>query len=353
MLQLERVIFSEGLLKIPPVLLGMVTEDVLNVAAAYYSYKIQAEHRKEAYQLQLISNSLKTIDTEKDKDLYDATKDWFVKTRRTVYELEGIKERVLDPVSTKELGDFESHIKNGYFLLRYPLTEELFSRWYPGGKEAPLDLKNILTTTEYQKQNDSSPTLVCFIGFLGKYQGKSHQGLYHNASNLGVYMINIPLPYIENWQKSENELENIVDYLPTTIEHELGHFVQELFQLAKTNVPHREKRYRKFGYPSKTIQQPGDEYAPNKDDWADPHGLRDIEFYTRLADARTNLIKGLEKYKTNWNFERFKAFVGASQDTENFEDTDPWLKILKDKAPGKYKKAVAELYKAVRDEYLP
>lgn len=352
MLQLEHVIFSEGLLKIPPVLQARVTQDVLNVAASYYSYQIKARYSRHSRQLGMISNSLKLIDAQKEEELYAATRKWFEATKDILYALEDNKERILDAVSTNEYTDFENHIKDGYFVLRYPLTEELFQGWYPGGKEMSVDLKNILTPTQYQKENNSAPTLVCFIEFLMKHQKASYDGLYREASSLGVYMINIPLPVVENIEERDTDLEGVVDSLPTTVEHELGHFVQELLQIAKTNVPHREKRYRLFGYPSKKIQQNKAEYTANNSGWADPHSLRDIEFYTRLADAKTRLIGGLENRLTNWNLERFKAFVGTSQDNETFGEVDLWFKILAKEAPGKYKKAVAELYKTVRGQYF-
>lgn len=91
MLQLERVIFSEGLLKIPPVLQRVVTEDVLNVAATYYSHKIEAERKRHTAQLVMFKASLKSIEVEKEPELYKATEERVEQTRDVLYTLQDYK----------------------------------------------------------------------------------------------------------------------------------------------------------------------------------------------------------------------------------------------------------------------
>jgi hypothetical protein len=246
-----------------------------------------------------------------------------------------------------EWENFGTHARNGYYILRYPFTEKLLTSWYP------VDLKNVLTTTEFQKTNDSGPSLSCLIEFLKRGEKRNYLGKYQPNTEFGVYTIHIILPFIENIQDRDNGLDSVIDKLPGTVTHELGHFAQELLQVAKTNVPHREKNLRKFGYPSKSIQQGGEELTPDKSAWVNQHELRDIEFYTRLADAKTELTANLDSFDRKWNAQNFKAFIGVNQDSDFAHYSNHWLKTLKTQAPGKYKKAVAELYKAVRDQYLP
>jgi hypothetical protein len=75
MLQLEQVIFSEGLLKIPPVLHRKVIDDVLDVAAAYYSYKIETEKNRLSREIENLKARLESASPEglDLKDVYSET----------------------------------------------------------------------------------------------------------------------------------------------------------------------------------------------------------------------------------------------------------------------------------------
>lgn len=144
--------------------------------------------------------------------------------------------------------------------------------------------------------------------------------------------------------------------LKRAIDHELGHWSQSYMNiiLGKANT---------FGRPSKDIQ------TPDVKQWAEEdlkrqllqrgiqpdemHSLDDVEFYTDLiseVDRFKGMLRGMKIIETfGSEMEFLKVFVGMTPSPTGWERTyvSPFFDILKRHAPGKWRKAVKELTKAV------
>ncbi len=82
------------------------------------------------------------------------------------------------------------------------------------------------------------------------------------------------------------------------------------------------------------------------------HYLRDVEFYTNLGNDTRHLLSLIPKVKDGMRREFFKYFVGDTTESSKHSihySARMWK--LKEEAPAKWAKAVAELHKAV-EEYL-
>ena len=226
------------------------------------------------------------------------------------------------------------------------LTPEMFEGWQPGNKN--IDITKLLYLKFKQQKSPQlylrheykrSPTQI----FKTPGGGESYLGYYSSMKKYGgtdnVYEIVIVIPYIDiDTGNFDYQTEAPLEELNTTIDHELGHLVQELIQQIATGKSQREFSGAgyKFGVNSKKISNKIEREQYPK------HELRDVEFYTRLGDVKTQIEKNLIYSSPKSKLIYFKNFIGYPKETTT---TIRWLSVLKKENPRKYFKAVKELYK--------
>ncbi len=217
---------------------------------------------------------------------------------------------------------------------------------------------------------------------------------------VSLYFLKAPIDRAGDWQDSSSTmriflvmkdittlsgLEHRLRLLYQTIYHELQHMGQNYLQIKNTRkykaitkedpYPYEDPPKFQAGLPSQSIQ--------NKVVWHDPksvtslpkdeqgelhHGLRDIEFYTDLNDEIETLKRLIIKYPKNIRMELVKSFINKNY-TPKLQDKVPYLdreeiwrltntvsfhsnffeNLLKYE-PGKYQKAVKELFKKIENE---
>ena len=254
-------------------------------------------------------------------------------------------------------------------------------------KELPY-LKKLWGTTPQSLLDDPSETTQFLLKKMQEKLDKANNGQGKWSS------INVQLttkPSIERalgwWQEltmtlavvipERVEPHNITESLMKTLRHELQHMAQSLLREAMTDISsytdHRKKeRIPSPGMPSRHIMTPKHLQEENRKDaptrrWNDPnpssaetHALDDVEFYTVLSDeiqqARRFLNQAIESrrrdYKLEIPVEEQKNFllwfIKASNKEPSFyvpKDFSAFA-VWKKHAPGKYRKAVGEFYKA-------
>lgn len=160
--------------------------------------------------------------------------------------------------------------------------------------------------------------------------------------SVALNRLTVKMPHLAGqmpWPKTEKRLRAVV-------QHELRHFSQSYL---KTLLSLADEA----GKPSKAIQTPAFSQHDRQRgmDQSEMHALDDIEFYTDLADAIDRIKEYLEENPMSKadRTEAVRKFVGlpTSRHTSFYVSVDWFFSALKRKAPGKYRKAVAELIKAV------
>ena len=127
--------------------------------------------------------------------------------------------------------------------------------------------------------------------------------------------------------------------LKDILEHEMIHVGQTILQRGKGlkeegGLPGRSLREEGVSPSGLRLRQPGDRRTP--------HELQDVEFYTRLNDTVRDFEKRVQKVP-----------VGKREDFFNdYVKRNTWFRVLRQKAPRKYAKAVSELRKAI-ESLLP
>lgn len=159
-----------------------------------------------------------------------------------------------------------------------------------------------------------------------------------------------------------NNLEKMLESIERTVYHELQHLVQEYLQRIKGLKewgglpPNKTRDTKQFDHLGNILNQPQKTVE---------HTLRDVEFYTNLTETIKDFYVVLFKYPTNLRKLLFNVWVGKNSlselekaDKDIFLETKTYIDnavhffdSLKNNQFEKYKKAVAELYKAV-DQYL-
>jgi len=194
-----------------------------------------------------------------------------------------------------------------------------------------------------------------------------HRGVFKDpvtSGDLVVFPVEVYIPWIDVDTNIDWNFRDVVRQMNSTIDHELGHFVQEIGIVRFRGKI--EDNSRKFGYPPRKLlnKVPGSktQTAPEykqTGQWAHPHELRDTEFYTRLRDVKVRIEEVLidpKTYKFNRdpyveNLSNFRLMVGVDPTgykdgfVVSYREIDPWLDYLKKNDSGKWNKAVKELYK--------
>ena len=196
-------------------------------------------------------------------------------------------------------------------------------------------------------------------GQVFKSNGESYAGLYPGRQTFDpekpVYWVHIVIPFIDISDGAAYRFQNAKTSLASIVDHELGHFVQEVLQVIDTGLD-RDKEWKMspkdqtrmtYGLPSKKLSKPGER---NLFDGDTPHALRDVEFYTRLSDSAASMKQELSSptFTEKDKMDRFKYITGYTFDkpyTAYSLKQDPWLFTLKQKNTAKWGKAVKELYK--------
>lgn len=230
----------------------------------------------------------------------------------------------------------------------YGLFSDMFQGWNPGSK--PIDLSKVIKT----EQGDTVSLYVKFV-FQKENENLENAGHYSGRISDKIYSINVVIPFIPDNNLNTYKIDEVLEELNSTIDHELGHLVQDLLQHATLGYSRTMGR-EKFGYPSKKISQKTPELSP-EGKWNERHEVRDVEFYTRLGDSKVRAEKILANKKRDTlktKIDVFKAIVGLQSPYLPYQQQfykDPWFAVLKKESPGKWAKAVKELYKSLAEYF--
>lgn len=158
------------------------------------------------------------------------------------------------------------------------------------------------------------------------------------------------------------DLDYLLDYILTTLRHELQHAQQML--IMKTH-----NLFNLGGLPD--TRDPDKDFDYYNQQWKKEHPLRSVEFYPRLSDeisrfTGSTFIKDIvndpnmskQQIKKEVN-DRIKYWTGSEPAPSNKyvprgptgDSVRPFFKALRDNRPTRYKKAVREFTKAI-DNYL-
>jgi hypothetical protein len=173
-------------------------------------------------------------------------------------------------------------------------------------------------------------------------------GIYHHSTDEfhPAISANIEPEYLE--------IKNILEYyewnanmLKSTMSHELRHLIQfESFEDKYIGLPSpriQSRDYDIHGIHKQQLSFPGMEQEQ-------PHPLRDIEFHARLGDEV--MYFKYFNFRPEQRIHALKAWVGII-DYVDFGgspgrvNNSEFFKALKDHAPGKWREAVKQFYKAV------
>ena len=138
----------------------------------------------------------------------------------------------------------------------------------------------------------------------------------------------------------------------TIVVHEMTHFAQDLLtEVVRGNNQIMNGVEDAFGQPSKKIRTP--EYSQHQGFEGlvnENHQLDDIEFYTNLRDAISDIMGRLDTYPSEDKVIYFKALT-AQRQSKALTPPNPFFETLKREAPLKWKKAVGEAYKLVFNSF--
>jgi hypothetical protein len=152
-----------------------------------------------------------------------------------------------------------------------------------------------------------------------------------------------------SWDPKEREMTVLADVGLNTVRHELQHMVQSMLD---SIIPKG-----KGGMPSRSLMTPQYNQSANRDyrnlehhdfghetpDALQTHALDDREFYTVLSDIIDNIKEWVERGHADASEQRSKILdlmgVGGGR-------PDPRMQAWKRFAPGKYRKAIKEFYRA-------
>ncbi len=282
-----------------------------------------------------------------DKD-FESIKDYREESASLIDHLDSL--RTSQNQLTNTIGDnYEKAINQWGFNRNYRLFLDMFQGWNPGSK--PIDLSKVLKST-----NEAPVSLYVKFVFQKENEILENQGHYSGRVSVNFYSINIVIPFIPDNNLSTHKFDEVLDDVYSTIDHELGHLVQDLLQHAVTGYSRKTERGT-YGYPSKKISQKTPEISP-EGKWSEKHEVRDIEFYTRLGDSKVRAEKILANKKRDTlktKLDVFKVIVGlqapynSRYHAEFYQD--PWFAVLKKENPGKWSKAVKELYKSLAEYF--
>jgi hypothetical protein len=251
------------------------------------------------------------------------------------------------------------------FNYNLKLTPELFKHWQIGNNPNDVsqedieklkyrnDLQKIHFRIQFLKKDEPSPTSSAGERYSGLYSGHRLNG--GDPKLPGWFAVDIVVPYLSFKALLQKEdIEETLRDINTTIEHELGHWTQDILQKMKTGkfvnkaAVEGQKGY-KFGIQSKSLQNKKNSngfYIKDKM----VHGERDVEFYTNLINSKNYIEHYLEQmieidHRSNKDIlNKFKELVGYNVFKRNFSMAEPRMEALRDSNKLKWMKAIKLLY---------
>lgn len=260
-------------------------------------------------------------------DLHD---DWYLGAEKLEDHQERVRQDLILAISEKE-EEIVEYERQGYSTRGY----HAYLR----------KLKDLL--------NDFDNNLEAFKGIFVVVDGRTRGdgkpgGSWENGTRtLSVY-VKLPTnetdyPIVKTLQKQ----------IWKVVVHEMTHLAQYLLtEVVRGNNQIMNSVEDAFGQPSKKIRTPehsqhrefgglGNRYQVNEN-----HQLDDMEFYTNLRDAISDIMGRLNTYPAEDKVIYFKALT-AQRQSEVMVTPNPFFETLKREAPPKWKKAVGEAYKLV------
>ena len=244
------------------------------------------------------------------------------------------------------------------------LTPESFKYWQIGNNPNDVSqedieklkygngLQDIRFRIKFLGKDEDNPVSVAGEGYWGLYSGHRLNG--GDETIPGWFQIDIVVPYISyNHLLYKDKIESTLKQVNTTIEHELGHWTQDILQKMKTGkfvnkaAQEGQKGY-KFGIQSKKLQNKKNSngfYIKDKM----VHGERDVEFYTNLINSKNYIEDYLEgmievNQPNKEVLNTFKELVGYNVRNRRYSMTEPRIEALKNTNKLKWMKAIKLLY---------
>lgn len=259
---------------------------------------------------------------------------------------------------------------NWGFNLTARLTPEQFTGWEPGGK--PFSKEDLEKLRHVDPWETAYPDLYIQCKFK-KTQGQQfvtnvgeHYLGFYSSPRGKIYGIELVVPTfnlaVENHDINEmafvgEKFERDMRKVFYTLEHELGHFVQDILQKIKTGLTTNQSfitnqakdQTYEYGVNSKKLSKPKDRLTSSEDTDGKltAHGGRDVEFYTNLGDSYNEIKHQLLGFQNEYAKNRlswFKRMIGWDQENRYKYVLDHDMEWLKQNNRPKWIKAIKVLY---------
>lgn len=160
-----------------------------------------------------------------------------------------------------------------------------------------------------------------------------------HTSRGGVWMYSKMLLQVDAHATDASSVSSFqqgADWIKETARHEVQHVGQDLLRFI-------QGMKEDAGLPGKAIREPREPGNYKRK----PHALRDVEFYTRIADEVEIFLRRVRKIPMGDRRYFVREVVGLSRGLSR--NTVSFFKELKDNEPKKWQKAVAEFFKAIEE----
>ncbi len=271
------------------------------------------------------------ISPREDKKWFsvDLNEDWYLGAEKLEDHQEMVRQDLISVISEKEkeIVEYESQ---GYSTRR----NHAFLR----------ELKDLLD--DFDNNLEAFKGIFVVVDGITKGDGKPRGSWENGKRTLSVY---VKLPKNETDYPIVKVLQKEIW---TIVVHEMTHFAQDLLtEVVRGNNQIMNGVEDAFGQPSKKIRTP--EYSQHQGFEGlvnENHQLDDIEFYTNLRDAISDIMGRLDTYPSEDKVIYFKALT-AQRQSKALTPPNPFFETLKREAPLKWKKAVGEAYKLVFNSF--
>jgi hypothetical protein len=265
----------------------------------------------------------------------DLHEDWYIGAEKLEEHQERVKQDLVETISEKEQ-EIVEYEKEGWSTQRnHIFLNELKSK---------LD--------DFDQSLEAFKGIFVVVGGRTRGDGKPAGSWETRRRELSVY-VKVPangedFPIVEKlqkliWQTVVHEMTHVAQYLLTEVvsnKLQIMNFVEDAFGKPSKKIRTPEhSQHREFGGIGNNYYQVDEN-----------HKLDDMEFYTNLRDAISDIMDRLNTYPAEDKVIYFKALT-AQRQREVMTPANLFFETLKTHAPLKWKKAVGEAYKLVFNSF--
>lgn len=216
----------------------------------------------------------------------------------------------------------------------------------------------------YVKAGDPTPASVGWdkLTAVLDFKGTQHKG-GHWAGEERELLVELGSGSVSGYVRTSEQARTVAEFryglseMLRILRHELRHVGQDVLAAIHgvsedAGLPSRSTRDLEYGSSGRKLDAPVDERGRTL---MRTHPLRDVEFYTRLGDEVDRFVRFSRKIPMNLRRDALRSWVGALDEEvldpngERVSAPQEFFAMLKRHEPGKWRKAVAEFYKAVAD----